>query len=344
MGGDKQPRKKQKVDEESVGDSSTQTGPPPLRELLERNNFHYDKLEATNTEVGGEIMKKARKIVKDPRSSAMRDESAQRILELRHEILDTNEATFMDKLWRVLVRVARHKQVKTPSGSANEYQTMVVDWDKDGLDYEKDRIWQADSIPVVDTAKNPEFKRALKALPKIATPKPDIAYGLKRNVFKKEKECDYDEYNVINSKFSRISNGLYHTFFIVEFKGSGNDIYKAEMQACRGGAALVNAMRMFKAGFVKIDNDHLQKVPCMAFSLAVNTTNASLWVHWAQPNDEEIVYNMNMIALYQLREAEGLVKLRHDIDNILDWGTGARVDYLKAMFKKHADAKKPKGA
>ena len=61
----------------------------------------------------------------------------------------------------------------------------------------------------------------------------------------------------------------------------------------------------------------------IAFSMALVPSKAHIFVHWAEVRSDKIIYHMNLVNSYDFRarDGKGFAALRHDIDNILDWGT-----------------------
>ena len=55
--------------------------------------------------------------------------------------------------------------------------------------------------------------------------------------------------------------------------------------------------------------------------MVIDPVAAHLWIHWPQgPAPEDVTYDMKRWRHYLLCEADDVVRLYHDMDNILDWG------------------------
>ena len=150
------------------------------------------------------------------------------------------------------------------------------------------------------------------------------------NAFKNEKK-------IIKAKaileLAELSTGIYFPFFLIEFKSYQGTIEEATTQACRGGAAIIYSMRRLKEMANVLDEDHAHDTGSFAFSLAMVPSLAQLYVHWAKiGEDGNIVYHMNFLKEYGLRTGETVAALHHNVNNILEWGVGRRVVYIKELL------------
>lgn len=190
-------------------------------------------------------------------------------------------------------------------------------------------------LPLLDKPKNDRTLNELLAKWRIETPRPDIAYGLKKEAFTHDEQF-------INSSCaaSQISQHLYHTFFLVEAKSVKNSLIdEAENQCCRSGASMVNARRIFNAEAGEISSPGAD-LTSIAFSLALTPSFGNLFVHWAEVlDDDKTIFHMSFIVSYPLRMRSGIVDMKHDIDNILDWGTLRRKNELKQVCRRIQDSR-----
>ena len=93
------------------------------------------------------------------------------------------------------------------------------------------------------------------------------------------------EENIVNriySQFTAVSPGMYHTFFVVEGKGSGGSLEAAENQSCRAGAAAVNAMKQL----ISLNNDIV-----IADGAIANSTAAD------DVDKQSIVFSLSMVPV-----------------------------------------------
>ena len=219
-------------------------------------------------------------------------------------------------------------------------------WDKDHLKCNWAADFRSQSVPrlrAADGQASAVLAKLLGKYPRLKTPRPDLTYGLKRSAFTEEEQ----QINDTSPTFSEVSNKCFHAYFIVECKTDGR-IEDAENQACRGGATLVNARRQFdnecsaQGGAVGAD------LSSIVFSLVLIPSLAHLYVHWAEvkaakrsanKEQEEVVYHMTLVETYSLMKRGGkeLQRLRHDINNIFDWGTLKRKQEIQDVMKTLTD-------
>ncbi|KAL2056814.1 hypothetical protein ABVK25_003209 [Lepraria finkii] len=129
-----------------------------------------------------------------------------------------------------------------------------------------------------------------------------------------------------------ISKGIWHSGLIVEAKTAGI-IELVECQRARVGAALVNATRgLLKASGASIDTPGAD-LKSNVFSIALVPTCANLYIHWAEViKDGQMRFYIYLGGTYTLRDDEELKKLRHNVNNVLDWISLTRKDRLKKLL------------
>ena len=272
------------------------------------------------------VMEFSQHIVKMQRQSAMKDESARNLLKVRKNYGDRNENTFLHKFWSKLIREERDK--------ATEFGTDLLpsaweksQWDKDDLDDSWNQPFKRNSIPQVDTSGDEPLKQLLDKNPRIKNPQPDIVYGLTEKCFSQPGKRANELYDAQTG----ISKGIRHPFFFVEAKTNGI-MGLVECQCARGGSALVSSVRQLIAAS-GIDTAPGADLTSAVFSLALIPVAAKLYIHWAEvAEDGKTVYHMHRVRSYALEEEKQLVDLRHDLDNILDWGTVNRKTWVKDLM------------
>ena len=236
-------------------------------------------------------------------------------------------------------------------------------WDKDFLKAK----WCADLesstvprlCPMTSTQGDKTLLAAvLKNYPRIATPRPDITYGLQASAFTPVERFVNKNF----SDFASVGEDCFHPFFLVECKLF--KIEDAENRVARGGATLVNARRKFDAQ----DPERAKKqtslgadLASIAFSLTLTPTQAQLFIHWAEVTlssslsptvsnspktelDYTIIYHTTILSVYRLISPANVLsvltspssehsfdRLRHDLNNILDWGTLERKKEIKEV-------------
>lgn len=364
--------------------------------------MHMD--DGEETDVSRPIFKASRDIIDGDRGSAMKHGSIEKVARTRAQEATSNELTFQVEFWKTLMRNSRLVQLwqmqsleaakpqehwcglaqeqSELGGEAAGLQNKEVsqnstkpeDWTERAWD--KDHLrgnWCADfhriAVPMLQWEDDDVLTKLMKSFPRVQTPRPDLAYGLRNTAFTEEQQKVNDLYR----DWAETSNNLYHGFFLIECKTDGT-IEAAENQACRGGATLVNARMEFIAKCAAsnpvlslsacevhymADNGEANPSPALlatsvhqavpqtseesplskadldsfAFSLVLVPAMASLYVHWAELRDDDRpIFHMSFMEQYRLLKGRDLEKLRHDINNILDWGTLKRkTEILKFM-------------
>ena len=277
-----------------------------------------------------DLQEAIKNIVDGRRGSAMKPEEAEEIVEDRPTLQHVNEATFVDMLWKSLIRQIRkvkNEGINLNENIRDEYYDRA--WKKSHLSYRIDQPFHKGTLPAFDYNDQAFLKKLYKLVPKIKDPKPDLVYGLTALAFTDLER----EINMANRVFTSLDDGLFYVFFLVEFKGSNGSIAVAETQACRAGTSAINSMRNLKLRFnaeaKKLGDDPLD----FAFSLCPHPETTSLWVHWSETGEnDEVSFHMARWRSYIMSEAEHLVQLRHDIDNVLDWGTTDRLTAIKRLL------------
>ena len=166
---------------------------------------------------------------------------------------------------------------------------------------------------------------------KINTPVPDLAYGLRDKAFTKAELA----FNITYDTIARLSPDMNYPFFLVEFKSHKGSIEEAQNQACRGGAAVMSAMRKLKkmAGLDDLNAEGDKRR--MVFTMAMVPSQAQLYVHWAETiSKDEDVYHMNLVMTYALQDEDSVPQLKKGAYNILEWGIYSRKNYIKELISK----------
>ena len=289
--------------------SSSTNAKLPIRQLLAANNMPMEDNAALRRHP--EILQWAQEVQEGQRNSAMKPASEQKLADRRRAYEESNEDTFIRHFMSALLRDKRERKV----GELWE----EICWDQDCFMEAWNQSFQRDCIPRIEVP-DALTTKVLEANPRIKDPKPDITYGISSDPF------SADQMNVNRLYYSQAGicpSDLWHPFCIVEAKMKGT-IQEAEHQCVRGGAALVNAARQLKY-LSGIDN--LADGPDMdtaIFSLAVITTSVVLHVHWAEVVDGKTLFHMHHVYTYALANKGVGSQLRHDLNNILDWGTLTR--------------------
>ena len=301
----------------------------PIHELLAANNMPVDDDEALRRHPG--ILQWAEEIQNGKRNSAMKTATEKKLMARRRKFERSNEDTFINQFMNALLQDEREKR-----DEREKLENWVkTSWDQDGLTQAWNQQFQKECIPQI-LAPDALTKKVLSANPRIKDPKPDITYGISSRLFSKEQHKTNRTYY----QQTGICPGLWHPFFLVEAKLKGT-IEDAEYQCVRGGAALVNAGQQLRyCSGVDADPD-VPDIHTAVFSLAVTPIVALLHIHWAEKiSDGETLFHMNHVQTYGLKNKGVGRQLRHDIDNILDWGTLTRKNQVDEMLNDIATREK----
>lgn len=295
-----------------------------VRQIFKNNGMPIEDKQAISDYSA--IKTWADKICGSERHSAMRQESAQQILETNDKYAKRNEDTYFRNLWPKLFRddrEIRHKGTELAEPFWNK-----VAWDKSHLDANWNYEFRRDSLPKLNTKGNKILQAIIDQNDRIKNPKPDITYGLDEKAFSLEEQ----RVNEANARFAGISKGIWHPGFLVEGKVA-KVITEVEEQCCRGGAALVKAGRQIVELSGASISDIGADMKTAVFSLALVPQFASMFVHWAEVQEPDVViYHMHFVKDYSLRREGGVTELRHDIDNVLDWMVLERKNWLKTVL------------
>ena len=269
-----------------------------------------------------QVLDWAEEIQGGERQFAMKPESEKKLRQLRRQHERSNELTFTHRLFVALIQSKRNKETE------NMEEWPLVEWDQDGLMEAWDVLFHRNSIPAISTP-DEATARVLAKYPRIKNPKPDITFGLQ------EKEFSTDLMTVNRLFWAQAGicpAEVWHPFLIVEAKMKGT-IEEAEYQCVRGGAALVNAARLLRylaGGDLRKPGPDLDTP---VFSLAVIPSQIVLHVHWAEVDTAgETWFHMHHVNTYSVKLPKEGIRLRHDLNNILDWGTQIRKMEVNAIL------------
>ncbi|KAL9006574.1 MAG: hypothetical protein Q9188_000673 [Gyalolechia gomerana] len=252
------------------------------------------------------------KILNRESKTDMRPESAEKIMKDVEKLALRKEPKFFEKFWHQLFKDSHPVKDKTQDG-----KWVTVEWDVQGLDNNPNQQFRLSGVTALDP-QNELHKKILEEVPKVQHPKPDQSFGVDEAMF----SDDENRINGLYLNFTGISEGMYHTFSIKEFKGYGGSMVEAENQALRAGSTIVEVnIALWKKAKLRRLSETGADLSTIAFSFCITTESAKLFVHWAKVETEMTKYMMNPLRDYTLRRDDDLRELRRDIDRVLDWGT-----------------------
>lgn len=310
------------AESDSMSKSSTNSMPYNINEVetFLRNHGLFHEANTTSSRFPA-LKAMAQKQFLHERSSPMKPEEIEHV---KHEIgvsKTKNENTFLTYFWTALIKVTR---TRTING-----KTRSVYFSEDGVIGIWDHQFHANALFDVSTL-DAKAKKLLKDFPRLATPKPDIAFGFDKDSFTYEEGLIIDKF----ADYSRVCPLSVAVFFIVEAKVASSSIGFAVHQASRGGAALVRANKRLNdhAGFTSNKNPPNEDRN-IVMSLALDNRSAILCIHWVETTAEDgDLYHSHIIKEYLFSHDEDIVALRRDVDNVLDWGALTRRNQVKQLI------------
>ncbi|KAK4691407.1 hypothetical protein P7C71_g5588, partial [Lecanoromycetidae sp. Uapishka_2] len=358
------------TDQRSQQSQSTDemTGTPMvMRQLLKRNQHFIDHQFVNNPE-GAERCKAfteaGLKIINGTRKSDWSPEEAVKSQETIFTYKNENEATFLYKVWHTLLgekRIAYQEPNDEEIREEREHW-MESSWTKDYLRYKFNIDFARDSVPHLIYADGYE-KTLLSNTPRVANPKPDIAFAVYEDAFTPTERELFDQ-----TGCSLTGNGSYHEFASLDAKSMNASIEEAENQCMRSGSAMVSSRRKFNKLYAQSPQQLNQpaidkpsstqqspnpsssnqpsstpppstetkskiKTDTLAFTFAFATSQARLFVNWDLDQNGITNWHMHLLRDYNYNKLSDVSQLHHDIDNIMDWGVGKR----KLKIKKQTD-------
>lgn len=303
---------------ESLEESSTSKSPDArhVRRSLEAYGCLINDRVARNLHFG--FLQQVKELTFGQKGPEISPEEQEIILEIRDNNALENEDTFLYNFWPVLLSPS----IKKVFRSGHEIWIPKGSFVK-RCGHKRNQLFRRGSMPDV-SVNDVVHKMLLTKMAALATPKPNIIYGIKRSGFT-EPEM---RINVLFSDETDLTeSGLYHSFLVIECAKDG--IEEAKNQACRSGATLVAATRrLYQKSHLNPSNpgaDYNSHI----FSLAITSTLAQLFVDWAGDNgDGKVIYHMHRLAGYELEDGPAVGRLNHDLKAVVYWGTVTRMESL----------------
>jgi hypothetical protein len=156
---------------------------------------------------------------------------------------------------------------------------------------------------------------------KVSTPVPDMLYAYTDGAFAQQQT------QLMSMGTSMMANnlGLIYPFFVIEFKGDG-PLWVATNQCAGGSASSVNIAERLNWQLRKCNNDKVRLIDSAAFSVAMNGTEARLYISWKH---NELDYYMRKVESFLLQRPDHYVEFRKYVRNIIDWGKDARLKEIR---------------
>lgn len=190
----------------------------------------------------------------------------------------------------------------------------------------------SDSLKRID--KNPMAKHAVPNVAsnvasklKVSTPVPDMLYG-----YNSIRAFPQQQAQLLSMGNEMVANtqDLMYPFFVIEFKADGpggsGSMWVATNQCLGGSASCVNIAERLNCRLKQCKSDEVQLINSAAFSIAMNGTEARLYISWKH---NELDSYMRNVKSFLLQEPEQYVDFRKYVLNIIDWGKDERLTQIQ---------------
>ena len=298
-------------------------------------------------------------IVTSDRNSTMKDTSVKKFRDHLKVYERSNEVTFLHHMIPILQGDGYHVAVKPEFSKEEEVLSKQegVEW-RSFLSDEKikatlNQDFARTLLPSKfydDPALIQDMIRNLAKEKDMTTPRPDYVFGLQREMYSLAIETQIPEHVL---DLLEIAPGMHHVFLIFEGKSHSGSSAKAENQARRGGATLVNGLRMLRAELekeknpiaehdVKNSNPSTEKLKAIrpdynsfVFSVTMSPTIFQIWVHWF--DEASKLFHMNSVESYAIKNTKGPPQIRWALHNIIQWGSITRHAQNQALVESIKD-------
>ncbi|KAK5013183.1 hypothetical protein LTR60_003999 [Cryomyces antarcticus] len=187
---------------------------------------------------------------------------------------------------------------------------------------------QSDSLDRIE--KNPMAKRVVPNVGsklRVSTPWPDMLYGYNRlGAFPQQQA----QLRSMGNEIVANTQGLVYPFFVIEFKADGpggsGSMWVATNQCLGGSASCVNIAERLNHQLRQCKNKKVRPIDSAAFSIAMNGTEARLYVSWKH---DELKYYMRKVDSFLLQKPKDYVEFRKYVLNIIDWGKDERLNEIR---------------
>ena len=254
-------------------------------------------------------------IIADTRATKMADSSVKKAMATAKENYTKNEKTFFNEVRPLILKATRlvTEQVSESSEDGEYINILKKEFAKDGLKMVEDEYFTRHLLPLPESVANDKVIG-------LTNPNPDFTYGIV-----KPKRFPVAEVHVPAhiKVYLSVAPSMRFPFYVEEHKPASEGIIKAEHQAMRDGATLVNARRQLNhalesKGWASPAGPDMDS---FVFTCAWTPYMAEIFVNWYEKlQDGQEIYHMTMVGDYKMKNADEMKKLRHDIENILDWG------------------------
>ncbi|RDL33272.1 uncharacterized protein BP5553_08711 [Venustampulla echinocandica] len=181
---------------------------------------------------------------------------------------------------------------------------------------------ESDRLPMAKHAV-PDFGSKLK----VSTPVPDLLYGYSRTGAFHQQQAQFPS---MGNEMVASSNGLVYPFFVIEFNADGpsgsGSLWVATNQCLGGSASCINIAERLNRQLRQYKNKTVQPIESTAFSIAMNGTEARLYVSWKH---DELKYYTRKVDSFLLQKPKDYIEFRKYVRNIIDWGKDKRLNEIR---------------
>ncbi len=164
---------------------------------------------------------------------------------------------------------------------------------------------------------------------RVSTPIPDMLYGYNRHWAFPEQQAQLismgNEWNGAAN-----SQSLMYPFLAIEFKGDGSSevgsMWVATNQCLGGSTSCINIAERLNRQLRQCKSDQVRSINSAAFSVAMNGTEARLYISWKH---SELDYYMRKIDSFLLQKPTDYLDFRKYVLNIIDWGKDTRLKEIR---------------
>ena len=236
-----------------------------------------------------------------------------------------------------VVDYARKKRDSPEPSPDDVYRDMALDeLETKGLDepevedYFRDRVFPKPN-PGDDLRRNDRQPMSRHAVPncgsslRISNPTPDMLYGYSRHHAFPDQQTQLIS---MGNEMNRTANNqeLMYPFFAIEFKGESGNLWVATNQCLGASTSCVNIAERLNNQLRKYKNSKVKPVDSTAFSIAMNGTEARLYISWKH---NELDYYMQKVKSFLLQDPEHYIEFRKHVKNIIDWGKDKRLKEIR---------------
>ncbi|KAI4174689.1 MAG: hypothetical protein LQ348_006329 [Seirophora lacunosa] len=320
--------------------------PNEVRYHMEAHRMFIDKRVVSKPEMAG-FCDLVMSVADTERPSGRKPESEKRWQNRIDKIHVHNEATMLDHVLPLLIKVARRVPVHAPPTQAEAsmdeevYHSMWEDFEDCGLDWTQDREFARNFLPnsYHEIGYEEQIAKTLAKERGMKNPKPDRAYGLAID----DISPPGHQFDLLRDETRAVLNaipGLHHVFFLIEGVRSAGDLRKAVNQACRGGTVAVRIQRLLLEA---IGQDTMREGPdrqTYVYTATIDDNQMSFWVNFAVVKTASlsarkiVSYHMEHVYSYNFRSPDAELYLRRVCHNILDWGVRSRRQMLEERCSK----------